>query len=178
MRDFAAKMFFKVFFGIAVCMLLTSAGYAAAPGMAYREEREAILNASDCKVPAGAHVHDIWLEATRMSGLVTTVTVSPEDYVRVALVCQAGTGYEWRLINSKLSFLEVVKEQVVPFPSDKKITGGKVAYIFLYKASKLAAGDDSLNFALYRQWEGVEKGAALVDIDIHYTTGEENKYKI
>lgn len=74
--------------------------------------------------------------------------------------------------------LESVKAQVVPLPNDKKITGGKVAYIFLYKAPKLAAGDDSLTFALYRQWEGVQKGAALVDINIHYATGEESKHKI
>lgn len=167
----------KIIFAFVFSMLLVSTVYCAPAGMAYREEREAVLRQTDCQAPEGAVVHDVWLEAAPMSGLITKVNVEPGEYVRVILVCAGGTGYEWQLTESKVSFLETVKSQVLAFPKSEQITGGKVAYIFLYKASAAATSTDRLAFVLYRSWEGVQKGVSIVEVNVQYMTGKENKYQ-
>lgn len=167
----------KLFLGLVFCMCLASTGICAAEGMAYREEREAILRQTECQAPQEAIVHDVWLEAAPKSGLITTVNVEPGEYVRVVLVCQAGTGYEWKVVDAKISFLEGVKEQVMPFPKSGQVAGGKVARVFLYKTSEAAHGDDRVSFALFRAWEGADKGVSFVDVNVHYV-GDDNKYKL
>jgi hypothetical protein len=171
------KVLSKLFLGFILWACLASTGICLAEGMAYREEREATLRQTECQAPQNAVVHDVWLEAAPKSGLITTVNVEPGEYVRIILVCQAGTGYEWKAVDSRISFLETVKEQVLPFPQSGPITGGKVASVFLYKTSDAARGDDRLSFALYRAWEGVDKGVSFVDVNVHYV-GDDNNYKI
>ena len=156
----------KMVIGLSLCVALT--GTCSAEGMAYREERASILRQTDCQAPSKAIVHDVWLEAAPLSGLITTVNVEPGEYVRVVLVGSAGTGYEWKSTESKTSFLETVKIQVLPFPQSQQLAGGKVASIFLYKAPETAQGDDRLNYAYYRAWEGEQKGVSFVEVNVHY----------
>ncbi len=173
MKSFLSKMIL----GFVFCTCLASTVICSAEGMAYREERETILRQTECQAPRNAIVHDVWLEAAPKSGLITTVNVEPGEFVRVVLVCQAGTGYEWKAVDSKISFLETVKEQVLPFPQrNGQVVGGKVASVFLFKTSEFARGDDRLSFALFRAWEGADKGVSYVDVNVHYV-GAENEHK-
>lgn len=72
-----------------------------------------------------------------MSGLITKVNADPGE-----------TGYELQLSESKVAFLHMVKSQVSTFPKNEQYTGGKVAYIYLYKVPAAAAGNDRLSFVL------------------------------
>lgn len=161
---------FKMIFAFIFVALFAATGKCAAEGMAYREERQAVLRQSECQAPEGAVVQDVWFEASPLSKLSTKVTLGPGEYLRVVMACAGGTGYQWQITDSKVSFLETVKTQVLPFPKSEHIAGGKVAYIFLFKASPAAVGDDHLTYALQRSWEGAQKGDAVVEMDVHYTT--------
>jgi len=148
------------------------AGYKpvqAAEGMAYREEREAVLRQARCQAPADEKLYTVWLEGAPLLGQIKTVNALPGEYILVALQFSAGTGYEWRLANDKLRFAEVICTEKLPFPDNSR-SGGRMAAIFLLKVRWDAPTEEGINFILARPWENPDKvpPAAVAEVRCHY----------
>jgi len=79
------------------------------------------------------------------------IDVAAGELLKVELVVQGGTGYDWHndgLDRDHLELVETATEQI----SDKRPAGGPVKKTWLFKA--VASGGTELNMAYYRVWEG------------------------
>ena len=93
------------------------------------------------------------------------------EKVKLVLIAQGGTGYEWHSENLDTNILRLIDKKSV-YEGGRSKVGGEMVHTWLFEALK--PGDTELRMMYYRRWEGKSNALKSFNVKLHVMQNLEN----